>query len=156
MILKQNEERGYLVVQLIIINNHDHMYTFYPLETIDTLHDHTGLIALIIGMAFFCYLMYESDIDYKFSLFVTIITISIGSYFSFTDGEIKVFPNEQVVGTLVGFQAEGYSTMEQQGKMTKTVEHRKLYVVYEVPGGNTIFEASKQIVYPKQAILYKN
>lgn len=64
----------------------------------------------------------------------------------------KVYVNEKVTGTLVGFQPEGYS--EKSGKSRS--DRHYMYVVYEVNGNHVILKATEGVTYPKTATLYKN
>ena len=131
-------------------------YTFYPLATVDTLNSHTGFYfiaaacAVIAVMALVGWLSHEEGAGW--AIMGILVFVCIAAAISRKTGGITVYKNEQVTGTLVGFQAEGFR--QREGK--STAEYHYTYVIYEVPEGQVMLRACGGCVYPQRAILYKN
>ena len=130
------------------------MYSFQALA--DTTGSHVGFYTILIMAAIFLFGIWRAIIidndgigaGLVISTFIGAI-VAITYFASFHDVAPK---NEQVTGTFVSFQAEGYN--EQSGK-TRADRHY-MYVVYNVNGQNIILRASEGRTYPQTAILYKN
>ena len=130
------------------------MYTTFPLETIDTINNHTGFwlwLVFVLVVMISMISSYGFDDEPGTPLILTIITAIVAGI-SWNTGEVIVYANTPVQATLVGFQAEGYN--EQRGK-SRADQHYK-YVVYSTPDGNVMFPATTGIAYPPVAMLYKN
>lgn len=134
-------------------------YTFHPLPPDVNNHEifWAFLIGyvLIVGICFFAVWAGSAE-DYEFwSVFrkgtvIMIITWIIS--FKLTNQETIVYKNEKVIGTIVGFVAEGYS--QQSGKTRSDVH--KQFVEYKVEGGRVLFDANTETKYLDRIYLYKN
>lgn len=139
------------------------MFSFAPLPVIDTLNCHDGFWILMAIVGLINLAVFSSTLDYdKWTGFIICFVLSVcfmnyAGYKSWTTGSITVPKNEQVVGTLKGFNAEGEAYKEKSGKTYVHRENHYLYVVYSIEGyGPVLFKAQTGVSYPEKAILYKN
>ena len=132
------------------------MYSFAPWPD-ETAHTITMLILVTIGVCGGVIGMILISVDSAarhwrawVSAGMAISSVIIGLLLN----ENKLPPppkNIEVVGTLVGFSAEGYN--ERSGKSKADVHY--MYVTYRVPEGDVMLRASQGNVYPARAILYR-
>lgn len=139
------------------------MYTFQPLATIDTVNSHVGLLIVAsicvlwtIMIALWAHADHDWDHFTKTGIILPAIPLVAATIISFTTGKITTFENTPVKGTFVKYETEGYNIEERSGKSTRRVDHHLIYVVYRVPEGDVLMLAGAGIVYPAEAILYKN
>ena len=141
------------------------MYTFQPLATIDTVNSHGALLvfAMICAVWVICLslvMIADSSWDWvafvKAGIILPAIPLIAATIISFTTGNITTFENTPVKGTFVKYETEGYNIAERSGKSTRRVDHHLIYVVYRVPEGDELMLAGAGMVYPAEAILYKN
>ncbi len=128
-------------------------YTFTPLADIPV--DHTGLFLVGLGCVLWlviCLFNSPEDFFVNFFFVAIIMGISYGVSYHWTNQTTKTFKNEQVVGTFVGYESEGYK--ERSGK--SYVDRHFTYVIYKVDGGNVMLPCKTGVAYPERAILYKN
>lgn len=132
------------------------MYSFEPL--VDTMaNTHYGFYSFCVIAALGIWatisLWNDHDLDTGVSLFwIFGLVLFTGIIYSESFKPATVYANEQVVGTLVGFQPEGYN--EKSGK--SRADRHYMYVVYEVNGQHVIMNAKTGVDYPKRAVMYKN
>lgn len=131
------------------------MYSFTPLVDISDVHVgfYTVLIMCIVIYAAFLWACSEDGFQLASwhaiptALFFVIIGIA------YNDSYTPQHPiNQQVTGTFVRFQPEGYR--ESTGKTRSDVHY--MYVIYDVDGYEIILGSVYGSKYPKTAILYKN
>lgn len=100
------------------------MYSFNPLPIIDTVNSHGGFWFLLGIVLIINFVSWGIAYDYnKWKQFIIIFALSVtfmnyAGYNSWTTGKIITPKNEQVIGTLKGFNAEGEAYTERQGKQT--------------------------------------
>jgi hypothetical protein len=128
-------------------------YSLTPIETLDTIHSHSGF-QLLTFLIIVIIIMF----DYKSLIMwlIGIILVSIVALISWNTGEIITYKNQVVTGHLVRFQPEVWAEVHHHPTSITTSIERKMYVVYEVEGNEIIFDADKRIEYPQSANLYKN
>ena len=129
------------------------MYTFQPLPPVTP--DHAGFVLICIALVVVLIVCIMNEPEAFFVWFFMCTIVAVFSWFvsySWTNQEVKYYPNVKVEAQLVGFEAEGYK--EKSGK--SYVDRHFVYVVYSVNGSNVLMNASTGVTYPKTAILYKN
>ena len=136
------------------------MYTFYPLENINTVDVHTGFyfVAATIAVGWVIALFNCLD-DLEGFGWVTstlLVLLGVSALISWTSGEIKVYTNTPVEAKFVSFAPEGYNETRYSGKTVRHVDVHEMYVVYRVNNENVIVRAQDGVAYPETAILYKN
>lgn len=130
------------------------MYSFAPLA--DTSQTHGGFY-FVAAVALFILIVVISSIkdDPRLGI-ITVLTLAALTwwvhYESYHPKNNKPPLNEQVIGTFIRTQGEGWN--EKSGKTRADVH--VLYVVYRVPAGDVTLQAIPGAAYPQQAILYKN
>ena len=140
-------------------------YSTAPLEAINTAAEHSGfyifggafLLFMIVALLFAVSETKKEDRYFSFSLAAICgIIIAIIGGISFTTGEYKVYPNEQVIAKRLTF--DEVSSIENVGssKHKRYEEVIRGFVYYKVPEGTVMFRAESGVVYPETAILYKN
>lgn len=139
------------------------MFSFNPLPIIDTVNDHFGFWLMVFAMAIITvYSIFYSINTGESSVFMATVLIAasilgLSAYVSWNSGDIIRPKNEKVIGTLVGYFAEGEAYTQQSGKYRVKRENHYLYVIYNINGyGNVSFNATPGIAYPQTAIIYKN
>ena len=135
------------------------MYSFQPLATIDTVNSHVGLAVVAVICAVWIIMMalwWLVHDDWEFfaqsGIAVPAIVLIAATIISFTTGKITTFENTPVTGVFVGYQTEGYNVKSGKSR----VDQHWIYVIYRVPEGDVLMQAGAGMVYPKEAILYKN
>ena len=135
------------------------MYTFQPLATIDTVNSHVGLLIVAsicalwtIMIALWAHADHDWDHFTKSGIILPAIPLIAATIISFTTGKITTFENTPVTGVFVGYQTEGYNVKSGKSR----VDQHWIYVVYRVPEGDVLMLAGAGMVYPAEAILYKN
>lgn len=135
------------------------MYSFQPLPTIDTVNSHIGLAAVAVICAVWIIMVaLWSLADHDWEHFVKAgiagpaVLLIIATIISFTTGKITTFENTPVTGVFVGYEAEGYNVQSRKSR----ADHHLIYVIYRMPEGDILMLAGAGMVYPKEAILYKN
>ena len=88
----------------------------------------------------------------KSGIILPAIPLIAATIISFTTGKITTFENTPVTGVFVGYQTEGYNVKSGKSR----VDQHWIYVVYRVPEGDVLMLAGAGMVYPAEAILYKN
>ena len=136
------------------------MYTFAPLENVNTVDIHFGfyLIAFFTACAWL-YMMITCRDDLEGAGWVTVVMmlfVGVCAGVSWNTGEIKNYANTPVEAKFVAFAPEGYNETRHVGKTVKHVDVHEMYVVYRVAGENVIVRARDGVAYPETAILYKN
>ena len=125
------------------------MYSFAPIA--DTSDVHTGFYFIAIVCAIFALVALFNASKGEF-LTVAVIC-GLVTAMAHNSSYTPVHPlNQQVIGTFVAFQHEGYS--ESSGKTRS--DHHYMYVVYNVDGVPVILQANEGAPYPPKAVLYKN
>jgi hypothetical protein len=125
------------------------MYSFAPMA--DTTDVHTGFYFLLIVAAIALLVAFFNATVQEFS----IVAVICGVILFIAHGEsyfVNHPLNQQVTGTFVAFQPEGYR--ESTGK--SRADKHYMYVVYKVDGQLVILQANEGSTYPKTATLYKN
>lgn len=130
------------------------MYSFQPIA--DTTGSHVGFYVVAMLVAAILFGVWRSalanDLSIGASLTTSVVLTALASMV-YVGSYHDVAPNnEQVTGTFVTFQPEGYNV--QSGKSRS--DHHYMYVVYNVNGQNIILQASTGYNYPQTATLYKN
>lgn len=128
-------------------------YTFTPVAAIQP--DHTGFFLIAFGCVFLLLVALINEPESFFALFFVsaiILGITYGVSYHWTNQDVHAFKNEQVTGTFVSYQPEGYR--EQVGKIRS--DRHYMYVVYEIEGQMAIFRANEGVVFPKTGVFYKN
>lgn len=129
------------------------MYSFAPLADIPVDHTGFGIIVGLCIMITILVLMNDSELFFQWFFVATIVCgIAYCVSYKWTDQTPKTFKNEQVVGTFVGYESEGYK--ERSGK--SYVDKHFTYVIYKVDGGNVMLPCTVGNVYPERVTLYKN
>lgn len=134
------------------------MYTFAPLAAIPVDHTGFGIIVTFVLIAVVMSIFVEG-FAYALVLSVPGALVALLAYcvsYVWTDQTPKTFKNEQVVGELVQYVAEGYNETVRSGKTTKQVDVHNTYVVYRVEGKTVMLQSKVGQSYPERAILYKN
>ncbi|HET8688675.1 MAG TPA: hypothetical protein VFM18_18830 [Methanosarcina sp.] len=129
------------------------MYSFAPIADMSDVH--TGFY-FILGCGIIAMLgVIASVLDDGISIDSLLLTggicffVWLAHYNSYTPEHPL---NQQVVGTFVAFQPEGYN--ELSGKTR--ADHHYMYVIYSVNGQNVILQAYQGVTYPQFTTLYKN
>ena len=136
------------------------MYTFYPLENINTVDVHTGfyfVAATIVVVWVIALFNCLDDLEgFGWVTSILLVLLGVSALISWTSGEIKVYVNTPVEATFVSFAPEGYNETRHVGKTVRHVDVHEMYVVYRVNDENIIVRAQDGVAYPETAILYKN
>lgn len=154
------------------------MYSFQPLQTIDTLNSHSGFYFV----AFFVFLFvaifvygwiadkrnahnddYECMFCGNFGQFLTYMcaffaVLIVSGIISYNTGEVITFKNEKVIGELTTF-SHSWHNKNKSGtiKTTNVVQIQETFVTYRLPDNSVVsLPAQNGVSYPERAILYKN
>jgi hypothetical protein len=136
------------------------MYSFFPLENINTVDVHTGFYMIAAAMAaswIWMMLSCRDDLEGAgWTTAVMLVLVGIAGLISWNSGEIKTYTNTEVRGEFVEFVAEGFNIPEYAGKTTRHVDKHLTYVVYKVDNELVMLPAATGVTFPKFAVLYKN
>ena len=136
------------------------MYTFAPIPTEQVTHVGFFLISIPAVLVWLSALYHAKEEELSVFRITVILAAVIGFVYCvsyvWTNQEPKAYANTKVVGTLVGFVAEGHSESRSNGKTTHQVDVHNTYVEYSVDGQRALFPAKLGQTYPQQATLYKN
>lgn len=130
------------------------MYTFQPITDYSDTHSGFFVLAAICLAVFFIVIaLWKNDEIEFYSVVIWTCILGALAYAGQVNSYTPHHPlNEQHIGTLVGFDAEGYR--ERSGK--QMVDRHYTYVVYNIDGNEVMFEASTGFAYPKRIVVYKN
>jgi hypothetical protein len=136
------------------------MYSFAPIPTEQINHVGFFLVTFPAVLVWLSALYHAKEEELSVVLITLILGVVIGFVYCvsyvWTNQEPKAYANTKVVGTLIGFVAEGHRESRSSGKTTTVVDVHNTYVEYEVSGQRILSPAQLGQTYPQQAILYKN
>lgn len=136
------------------------IYSLQPLE--GTIDEHTGFYAVLFVICFLSIMIYIHEFIRSDSFFAAIIAffkflfissatvLPVVGWISWNSG--TVYANVPVEATLVSTYES--NTIERMSK--RNISVASAFVTYMTPDGEVVFKRSEGIVYPKNAILYRN
>ncbi len=134
------------------------MYTFAPLADINTVDNHVGFFIICLIVLCTIWLLWVNDEVYdSIGILLTFgLILLISGAISWNSGTVLNYANTQIIAKFVRYETEGYSEYRRSGKSTNKVDVHNVYVIYNVDGNDILFPAKVGMVYPKEAIVYKN